>query len=98
MGRKYKTIMPYPHVFIKLTEEERKIVNDELKNLAIAGNYKKRRPLQILYLSDSGITFSGICTRLGFSYATVRRWIYRYKKEGLKPFLHLQPPPPGHQK
>jgi hypothetical protein len=88
--------MPYQHQFIKLTDQERKIVNDEARNLNIAGRYKKRRQLQILYLSDTGITFRGICIRLSFSYATVRRWIYRYKKEGLKPFLSSAPPNPDH--
>ena len=90
--------MPYPHQFIRLTDEERNIVKDELRNLYIEGKYKKRRQLQILYLSDEGKTFRIICERLRFSYATVRRWIYRYKKEGLKPFISSQQPPASHQK
>jgi len=79
--------MPYPHQFIRLTDQERKIVSDELRNLAIAGRYKKRRQLQILYLSDNGLEFRSICIRLNLSYAAVRRWIYRYEKEGIKPFI-----------
>ncbi|MBI5777848.1 MAG: helix-turn-helix domain-containing protein [Planctomycetes bacterium] len=79
--------MPYPHQFIRLTDQERKIVSDELRNLNIAGKYKKRRRLQILYLSDQKIEFERIAQRLKCSYNTVRWNIYRYKKHGLKPFI-----------
>jgi hypothetical protein len=79
--------MPYPHPCIKLTEEERKIVNTHLKRYAREGKWKHRRRLQILYFSDIGHRYELITEETKFSYATVRYWIYRYRGEGLKPFI-----------
>jgi hypothetical protein len=79
--------MPYPHQFIKLTPGERKKIDRASKIFALQGKWKKRRYLSILYLSDAGRPFRVIASYCRFSYATVRRWIYRYRKEGLAPFL-----------
>ncbi|MFH0888294.1 MAG: helix-turn-helix domain-containing protein [Planctomycetota bacterium] len=78
--------MSYPHTYIKLTEEERKGVSAELKRLAIIGKDKERKRLQVVWLSDSGLTFEQIARRLGKSYRTVQRWVSKYRKEGLKAF------------
>ncbi|MBI4712368.1 MAG: helix-turn-helix domain-containing protein [Planctomycetes bacterium] len=79
--------MPHPHSFIKLTPAERAKVSAELKRLACAGEFKKRTPLNILYWSDQGKPFRAIAELTNCSYMTVRRWIYRYRKEKLKPFI-----------
>jgi hypothetical protein len=79
--------MPYPHQFIKLTDRERLIVSAELKRLAIEGKHKKRLPLNILYWSDRGKTFKVITQLTLASYSTVRRYIYLYRKQRLKPFI-----------
>ncbi|MFA5795257.1 MAG: helix-turn-helix domain-containing protein [Candidatus Brocadiia bacterium] len=79
--------MPYPHKFVKLTDQERKEVESALKELLHRRESKKRRRLQIIYWSDQGSSYDSIAKSLYFSYATVRRWIYRWQKEGIKPFL-----------
>lgn len=79
--------MPYPKKHIKLTDEERLIVIAQLAVYQKEGKWKKRKRLQILYWSDQGRGIRAIMGSTGFSYATVRRWLYRYEKEGLKPFL-----------
>ncbi|MEW6027099.1 MAG: helix-turn-helix domain-containing protein [Planctomycetota bacterium] len=79
--------MPYPHQFIKLTDEERTIVKAEIQRYGKEGKVKKRAHIQILYFSDQGQDFQSIAVVLSLSYPTVRRWIYLYRKEGLKPFV-----------
>lgn len=80
-------IMPYPHTFIKLTAEERKKVSIELKRLAAAGQWRKRKPLQALWLSDQGRTLDQIAEYLKVTYQSVKMWVAKYRKEGLVSFL-----------
>jgi len=76
--------MPYPHTYIKLTDEERKRVSVELQRLTIIGKDKERKRLQAVWLSDCGLTFEQIARRFGKSYRTVQRWVSKYRKERLK--------------
>jgi len=79
--------MPYPHTYITLTAEEKESIKQELQRLTYARRWKKRKPLQALYLSDQRKTFSNIARYLEKSNRTVRRWVYRYRKEGLEGFI-----------
>ncbi|MBI4712590.1 MAG: helix-turn-helix domain-containing protein [Planctomycetes bacterium] len=79
--------MPYPHVYIKLTPEERGKITRELKRLLLAGQHKKRKPLQALWLSDQQKTFEDISRSLGVTYRTMQRWIARYRKSGIGGFI-----------
>ena len=79
--------MPYPHAFIRLTDEESQKVSFWLKRYLVTEQYKKRRRLQVLYLSDQGFAFDKITRRLNCHYNTVRGNIYLYRKQGLKPFI-----------
>jgi hypothetical protein len=79
--------MPFPHTFIKLTADERKQVSAELQRLAVAGQWRKRKPLQALHLSDQGRTFDQIAEYLKITYRVVQMWFARYKKEGVTGFL-----------
>ena len=81
--------MPYPHVYITLTPEERQRIKTELQGLAFLKKWNKRKPLQALYLSDQKKTFQNIADYLGVSYTTVRGWIYRYRKDGVDDFISL---------
>ncbi len=79
--------MPYPHIYITLTPEEREKISKELKRLLLAGKYNKRKPLQALWLSDQKKTFRNIANYLEKSFDTIRRWINRYRKDGLDGFI-----------
>ena len=79
--------MPYPHKYITLTPEDREKIERELKRLARLRKWKKRMPLQALWLSDEKNTFSSIARSFGKGYSTVRNWVYRYEKEGLDRFI-----------
>ena len=79
--------MPYPHTFITLTPEERLRLKAELQRLVTLKKWKKRKPLQALYLSDQKKIFRDIANSLGVSYTTLRRWIYKYRKNGLDAFI-----------
>ena len=79
--------MPYPHTYIKLTPEEKKQIKDELQRLTYLQQWKKRKPLQSLYLSDQKKPFQDIANYLGVSYSSVRQWVYRYRKSGLNTFI-----------
>ena len=81
--------MPYPHVYITLTPEERQRIKQELQRLAALKKWNKRKPLQALYLSGQKKIFQDIANYLGVSYRTVKRWVYRYKKSGLDSFISL---------
>ena len=79
--------MPYPHKFIKLTDDERKKINQELQVMAMRKQFRKRRRLQAISLSDSGFSYDEISQRLDSSYWTVQLWISTYRKLGLDKFL-----------
>jgi hypothetical protein len=79
--------MPYPHKYITLTPEEREKIKKELYRFLMARKYKKRKPLQALWLSNEKKTLSSIAKYLEKSNRTVRRWFYRYQKEGLERFI-----------
>ena len=79
--------MPYPHQFIKLTPEEKKQVSFWLERYVVTGQHKKRRRLQVLWLSDEGLTYESISQRIGLSYQRVRELIYLYRKAGLNSFI-----------
>ncbi|MFH0889040.1 MAG: helix-turn-helix domain-containing protein [Planctomycetota bacterium] len=79
--------MPYPHTYIKLTPEEKKRIEKEIERLTLLRQWKKRKPLQVLYLSDQKKTFRDIAEYLGKSFDTIRRWVYRYRKDGLEDFI-----------
>ena len=79
--------MPYPHVFITLSPEERQRLKQELQRLALLKKWHKRKPLQALYFSDQKKIFHDITRYLGKSNRTLRRWIYRYRKDGLDGFI-----------
>ena len=86
--------MPYPHAFIKLTPEEQVMVSDQLRRLAREGKIKERQHLQVIYFSNSGLTFQQIMKRFEISYMMVRRCIYAYRKEGLSsPYFMGKPRP-----
>ena len=72
----------------KISElSELKLLDVELHRLAMRGEWKKRSRLQIFWLSHNRYPYDNIVRNTGFSYATVRRWIYRYRKEGLKSII-----------
>ena len=79
--------MPQTPKYLKLTGEERKTLAIEIQNALKMQDYKKRRRLQIPYLSDQGCSYRAIMQATQYGYSTVRYWLYRYKKEGLKAFL-----------
>ncbi|MDI6788791.1 MAG: helix-turn-helix domain-containing protein [Planctomycetota bacterium] len=90
--------MPFPHKFITLTPEEAKKIEKELLRLALARKWRKRDPLQALYLSGWGvgvrggrgarrITFQGIAKYLDVDYSTVKRWVALYDKIGIDAFI-----------
>jgi CRP-like cAMP-binding protein len=81
--------MPYPHYFVKLTPDEKKRIAKEIERLTLLRQWKKRKPLQALYLSNERKPFRDIAKYLGVSYRTVKRWVYRYKKSGLDCFISL---------
>jgi len=74
--------MPYPHSFITLTPEEQARLKKESERLARVRKWKRRLPLQALYLSNEKKTFRDIAEYLGVDYSTVRNWVYRYRKCG----------------
>lgn len=75
--------MPYPHKFIRLTREQRWLVSTHLQRLAREGKNRERKHLQVIYLSNSGLTFKQIMKRLNMCYRTVRNCVYTYEKDGL---------------
>ena len=79
--------MPYPHQYITLTPEEKKRIEKEIERLTLLRKWEKRKPLQMLYLSDQKTTFRDIANYLGKSYFTICKWVYRYRKEGLDGFI-----------
>ena len=79
--------MPYPHTYIKLTPEEKKQIKDEIQRLTYLKQWKKRKPLQALYLSDQKKPFQDIANYLKVTHRTVQRWIAKYRKEGLDNFI-----------
>ncbi|MFH0888148.1 MAG: helix-turn-helix domain-containing protein [Planctomycetota bacterium] len=79
--------MPYPHTYITLTPEEKKQIKNELQRLTYLKQWKKRHPLQTLYLSDQKKPFQDIANYLKVTHRTIQRWIARYRKEGLNTFL-----------
>ena len=79
--------MSYPHQYIKLSEEEQKRITRELQNFAIKWKFRKRRRLQAVWLSHSGLTYQEISKRLGITYRSVKQWLSTYRKKGIEPFL-----------
>jgi len=79
--------MPYPHTFITLTPEERQRIKTELQRLVALKRWKKRKPLQALWLSDQKKTYKNIANYLEKSYFTICKWVYRYRKDGLDGFI-----------
>jgi hypothetical protein len=83
--------MPYPYQYITLTPEQRKNIERELERLIRLRKWKKRKPLQALYLSNEKKTISSIAKYLDKPYSTVCRWVALFKKEGLSAFVtHYQ--------
>ncbi|MEW6027520.1 MAG: helix-turn-helix domain-containing protein [Planctomycetota bacterium] len=78
--------MPFPHRFIKLADEERRRISRELERLAQQGDFRRRKRLQAVYLSNSGLTYDRIAERLKVSYWSVQLWISTYQKLGLNGF------------
>ena len=79
--------MPHPNVFIKLTPEERQRVSNRIQRLVIDGQFRRCKPLQALYLSDRGQTFSQISKTLNVTYRVVQMWVAKYRKDGIKWFV-----------
>jgi hypothetical protein len=76
--------MSYPHKFIKLTEQERKRIEAELRRCAMQGKLRERKRLQVIYLSGQGKTFQEIQALLAkASYRSIKRWVSAYLKSGL---------------
>ncbi len=67
-----------------LLKKEIEKIKKELERLARLRKWKKRKPLQVLYLSNEKKTISSIAEYLGKSHWTIRRWIYLYRKKGLE--------------
>ena len=82
--------MPYPHVFITLTPEEKEKISKELKRLLLTGKYQKRKPLQALWLSDQKKIFRDIANYLKVTHRTVQRWIAKYRKDGVNTLILQQ--------
>jgi len=80
--------MPYPHVYITLTPEERQRIKTELQRLVTLKKWNKRKPLQALWLSDQKKIFQDIANYLKVTHHTVQRWIAKYRKEGLNAFFY----------
>lgn len=78
--------MPYPHQFIKLTDEEEKLIKSKLIEYTVKKQYKKHNRIQALWLSGHGWTFEAISRHERVSYRTVKRWISRYRQKGLNAF------------
>ncbi len=79
--------MPHPPVFIKLTGQERILLNREVARLASTGKIRACRRLQAIYLSDRGHTYQEICKSLDVSYASVKNWVAIYRKQGINGLL-----------
>ncbi|MFH1231894.1 MAG: helix-turn-helix domain-containing protein [Planctomycetota bacterium] len=79
--------MPYPHTYLTLTPEESQRIKTELQRLAALKKWNKRKPLQTLYLSNEKKPLKDIANYLDVPYSTVRRWVARYRNEGLSVFL-----------
>ena len=79
--------MPHPNTFIKLTGQERILLNREVSRLASTGKIRACRRLQAIYLSDRGHTYQEICKSLGVSYRSVKGWISLYRKQGINGLL-----------
>ena len=79
--------MPYPHTYITLSPEERERLKAELQRLVTLKKWKKRKPLQALYLSDQKKIFRDIANSLEVTYRTVQRWLSQYRKDGLNAFI-----------
>jgi transposase len=79
--------MPYPHTYIKLSPDEKSRISRELEQMALKGEHRKRKRLQAVWLSNSGLTYQEICQRLDVTYQSVKMWITAYKKLGLSEFL-----------
>jgi len=81
--------MPYPHTFITLTTEAQQRIKIELQRLVALKKWKKRKPLQALWLSDQKRIFRDIANYLKVDYRTVKRWVSRYRKSGLNGFISV---------
>jgi len=79
--------MPYPHTFVKLTGQERIILNREVIRLASTGKIRACQRLQAIYLSDRGYTYKEIYKSLGVSYRSVKGWVALYRKQGINGLL-----------
>ncbi|MEW6027325.1 MAG: helix-turn-helix domain-containing protein [Planctomycetota bacterium] len=79
--------MPYPHTYIKLSPEEKSRISRELEQMALKGKHRKRKRLQAVWLSNSGLTYEEISQRLDVTYQSVKMWILAYKKLGIDEFL-----------
>ncbi|MFH1226638.1 MAG: helix-turn-helix domain-containing protein [Planctomycetota bacterium] len=79
--------MPFPHAFIKLTDDERKRISRELQTMALKGQNRKRKRLQAVWLSDKGHTFKQISTMLDVTYQSVKTWVSLYRQVGLDEYL-----------
>ncbi|MBI4712073.1 MAG: helix-turn-helix domain-containing protein [Planctomycetes bacterium] len=79
--------MPYPHRYIKLTDDQRRQVKWKLQELLMAGKSRARTKLQAIWLSDRGDTFSGIARHSGRTYRTIQNWMRRYRAMGFDAFI-----------
>ena len=79
--------MPFPHTFIKLTDEERKRISREIRVLWQANQTRKGKRLQAIWMSDAGYTIKQISGRLGVAYRTVKMWFSTYHKVGLEEYI-----------
>lgn len=79
--------MPFPHKFIKLTEVKRKRISQQLQFMAVRGQFRRRKRLQAISLSDKGHTFEQVSTMLDVTYQSVKMWVSLYQKVGLDEYL-----------
>jgi hypothetical protein len=79
--------MPYPHQFVKLTDEERRKISSILADLAVKGKWQKRQRVSAVWFSDQGHTEEQISQLLKVSYRSVKKWLSIYRKGGLEALL-----------
>ncbi|MEW6027398.1 MAG: helix-turn-helix domain-containing protein [Planctomycetota bacterium] len=78
--------MPFPHYFIKLSDNEREEVSRKLQNYSITNRHVKRRRLQSIWFSNQRLTEEQISKRLKVTCRTVQRWFRLYRQKGLNGF------------
>lgn len=81
--------MPYPHTYIKLTPKERQDIGFLLKQVTVKQDWRARKRLRAICLSDEGRTINHIARQVNAGERSVRRWFARYQNKGLKGLIRI---------